>query len=136
MAVTKWLALYLLTLAVFLLLDMLWLAWLARGFYRSQLGALLAPRPVWAAAVVFYLLYVAAILFFVVQPALARHSLAWAAGAGAFLGLVAYATYDLTSLAVMANWPLRLTLVDLAWGTALTATVSGTAWLMGRWFLR
>ena len=84
---------------------MLWLGVVARGFYRRQLGGLLADQVNWAAAIVFYLLYIAGIVFFVTLPAARAGSLARALATGAFFGLVAYATYDLTNLATLKGWP-------------------------------
>jgi uncharacterized membrane protein len=127
------LKLYALTVPVFLLVDFLWLGWVARTFYRSQLGALLRVTPNWTAAILFYLLYVAGILLFVVCPALDRGSLARAGILGGLFGLMAYATYDLTNLATVPGWPLRLVLVDIAWGICLTAIVSVISFAIGRW---
>lgn len=121
------------TLAGFLAIDLVWLAVVARGFYRNQLGFLLAEEPNWAAAVAFYLLFVAGLLVFAIVPGLQAGSAWRALGLGAFLGLVAYATYDLTNLATIKNWPLAVTLVDLAWGAVLSACVSGIGYAAGRW---
>jgi uncharacterized membrane protein len=118
----RFVRLYLLTLLPFVLLDALWLGVVARRFYRAQIGALLARTPNWWAAGVFYLLFVAGIVVFVVAPALERGSpLAAAALAGAFFGLVTYAAYDLTNLATLEGWPVTVTVVDMAWGTLLCA---------------
>ena len=120
---TLWL--YLIALPIFLVIDMIWLVVVARGFYKRQLGALLATRPNWAAAVTFYLLYVLGIVVFASQPA----DNGWQAlGLGSLFGLVAYATYDLTNLATIRDWPVTLVAVDLMWGTALSATVAVTAY--------
>jgi uncharacterized membrane protein len=126
------LKLYLPALVVFLVLDALWLGVVARGFYREQLGDLMRPDVRWGAALLFYLLFIAAVLVFVVLPALERGSLAYAIGMGAFFGLVAYATYDLTNLAVLRGFPAKVAVVDMAWGAAVTAATSGAAFLVGR----
>lgn len=89
----------------------------------------------WIPAVLFYIIYLAGLMFFVVEPALVKHSLMYAVLAGAFFGLVAYATYDLTGLAVIRNWSVLLTVVDLAWGTFLTSSVSGITYLIATSFL-
>jgi uncharacterized membrane protein len=105
-------------------LDGLWLGLVARGFYRQQLGFLMAETPNWAAAVVFYLVYTVGVTVFVVQPAVDASSLGTALWRGALFGLVAYATYDLTNMATVRGWPTLVTIVDLAWGMVLTAAVA------------
>lgn len=124
--------LYLPTLVVFLVLDALWLGVVARGFYREQFGDLMRPDIRWGAALAFYLLFIVAVLVFVVQPALAAGSLGRAVGLGAFFGLVAYATYDLTNLAVLRGFSTTVALVDMAWGAVLTAGTSGAGYLIGK----
>jgi len=124
---------YLVTLFAFLALDALWLGLIAQPFYQAQIGFLMAENPNWLAAGAFYLLYVAGLVFFVVGPALrAGTSPARAALRGAFFGLVAYATYDLTNLATLDRWPLLVTVVDLAWGTLLGALTTLVAVWAGR----
>lgn len=124
---------YFITLFSFLILDGIWLGLIAQPFYQAQVGFLLAKNPNWAAAGVFYLLYVVGLVFFVVEPALrAGTTPARAALRGAFFGLVAYATYDLTNLATMDRWPMALTAVDMAWGTTLGALTT----LIGVWVAR
>ncbi|MFA7332042.1 MAG: DUF2177 family protein [Candidatus Delongbacteria bacterium] len=119
------------TFAAFLVLDLLWLGVLAKGFYRRQIGFLMADSPNWTAALLFYLLFVAGVLVFVVQPGLAAGSLKSTLLRGAFFGLVSYAAFDLTSQAVLKDWPVALTVVDLAWGAVLTASVSAVGYLIG-----
>lgn len=115
---------YLLAMAVFLLLDLVWLGVVAQDLYDRQLGDLLAEEPNVAAAFVFYALFVAGLLLFVVRPALEIGSGRDALVRGAAFGLVTYATWDLTSLAVIEGFPVTIAVVDMAWGTALAATVS------------
>jgi uncharacterized membrane protein len=115
---------FLATLAAMAVLDGLWLGLVARGFYRQQLGFLMAESPNWAAAVVFYLVYTIGVTVFVVQPAVDASSLGTALWRGALFGFVAYATYDLTNMATVRGWPTLVTVVDLAWGTVLTAAVA------------
>lgn len=115
--------------------DGLWLSVVANKFYRSQIGSLLMDKPNMAAAVLFYVIYVVGIVAFVLSPALDKQSWHYAIGMGALFGFVAYATYDLTNLATLKNWPITLVVVDLVWGTLLTATVSGIAyWVMRTWW--
>lgn len=116
---------YLVTTGVFLLIDIAWLALIAPKLYKANIGHLMADKPNLPAAGVFYLLYIAALLFFVIDPALVKGSAWQAVWTGAFLGLVMYATYDLTNLATLKDWPLKITAIDLAWGTFITAATSG-----------
>lgn len=115
---------YVVAAAVFCVLDGIWLGVVAQPLYDDRLGALLAPEPNLAAAVVFYALFVAGLVFFVVDPALRAGSVRRAAAAGAFFGLVTYATWDLTNLAVLRDFPVSLVPIDLAWGAVLSATVA------------
>ena len=128
--------LYLLTLAIFFLIDMIWLGLVAKNFYRQQLGGMLSPTVNWPAAILFYLLFIAGLLTFVILPALAKGGALQALWQGAFFGLVAYATYDLTNLATLRGWPLRVTVVDLIWGAALGGLVSWCGTLAGRWLFK
>ena len=129
----RMLSLYGLTGLVFLAVDLVWLGFVARGFYRAQLGHLLRTDVLWPAALVFYAVYIAGILVFAVLPALDAGSLTRALALGALLGLVAYATFDLTALALLRDFPASLVAVDLAWGTALTSGVAASGYVIGRW---
>lgn len=104
-------------------------------FYRRELGELMADSTNWAAAFAFYLLFVVGIVLFAVNPAVQKDSLGWSIGMGFLFGLITYATYDLTNLATLAGWPLRVTLVDLVWGGVLSASVSLVGYLAGTSFL-
>ncbi|NLI47437.1 MAG: DUF2177 family protein [Acidobacteria bacterium] len=119
-----WLKRYGLALTVFLVLDAVWLGVVARTFYRQQIGFLLAESPNWYAAGVFYLLFIAGLVHFVVSPAAREGAPGRGTLRGAFFGLVTYATYDLTNMATVARWPLAVTLVDLAWGAAVAAATA------------
>jgi uncharacterized membrane protein len=115
------------SLVVLCFCDGVWLGVLARDFYAARLGALLLPEPNWVAAALFYPLYVGGLLVFCVRPALAAGSWRLGIGRGAFFGLVAYATYDLSNLATLRGWPVAVTIADIAWG----AWVSSVATLAG-----
>lgn len=104
---------------------MVWLGVVAKDVYRAQIGTLLRPDVRWSAAIVFYLLFLAGLVFFVIEPAMQKHSWSDAMLRGAFFGLVAYATYDLTNLAVMKQWTVLVTIVDMVWGAILAAVVTG-----------
>jgi uncharacterized membrane protein len=128
--------LYLLTLVVFFVIDMIWLGVVAKGFYRRQLGALMDPKVNWAAAMLFYLLFIMGLQVFAVRPALVAGFPLQALFYGALLGLISYATYDLTNLATLKDWPLVVTVVDLIWGTVLGGVVSFISALLGRNLLK
>jgi len=135
----SYLAAYAATAAAFLVIDLLWLGVIAKSFYRKGIGHLMADPPDLRAAGVFYLLYPLGVMLFAVAPialvggTVAPADLPWpqAVWAGALFGFFAYATYDLSNMATLRGWPLRLTLVDIAWGAALTAAAAAA----GRWTL-
>ena len=119
---------YLATALVFFGLDFIWLSRVAVNFYRTEIGGILADRPNMLAAGLFYLIYIAGIVYFAVHLALERQSLPVALINGALLGLIAYGTYDMTNLATLKNWPVNLTIVDMTWGTVLTAVAAGAGY--------
>jgi len=125
--------LYGISFLAFLLIDMVWLGVIARGFYRKHLGYLLAPSPNWLAAVLFYLLFVGGVVFFVVMPGLEQGSWKVVLFRGALFGLITYATYDLTNLATVKDWPMIVTFVDMIWGTVLSMSVGLVAYMAGIW---
>lgn len=116
--------LYLVALPVFLAIDMIWLTLVAKNFYNEKLGYLMNKNPNLLAAFVFYLIFIAGLVFFVITPALDKKMWINALLFGAFFGLVTYATYDLTNLATVKNWPFIITVIDLIWGTVVSAAVS------------
>ena len=116
--------LFAIALPVFFAIDMVWLGLVAKGFYRAQIGGLMKPDINWIAAIVFYLIFIAGLVVFVISPAVEKGSWTHALLFGALFGLVCYATYDLTNLALAKDWPLLVTIVDLAWGAVLAASVS------------
>jgi uncharacterized membrane protein len=127
---------YAATAIVFLALDAVWLTTMADRLYRPALGRLMLERFEMAPAVAFYLVYIVGVLVFAVLPGLESRRWTTSLGLGALLGLVAYATYDLTNQATLRGWPWRVTIVDLCWGTFVTATAAAagcriTEWLAG-----
>lgn len=118
------LKLYGIALPVFFAIDMIWLGLIAKDFYRGQIGSLMKGDINWTAAILFYLLFIVGLVFFVIAPAVEEGSWSYALAIGAFFGFITYATYDLTNLATLKDWPLTVTLVDMAWGSALGASVS------------
>lgn len=123
--------LYLLTVPVFFAIDMLWLGVIAKDFYQDKLGHLLGEVN-WVAAIIFYLLFIVGILVFAVVPALQTGSVQKVIFLGAFFGLLTYATYDLTNLATLKEWPLLVTVVDMVWGMVLSGSVATVSFFIGR----
>jgi uncharacterized membrane protein len=130
-----YLKLYLIILIAFFAIDMIWLGLVARAFYREHLGFLLAPNTNWIAAIIFYLLFILGILVFVVVPGLEDNSLKTTLLRAALFGIVTYATYDLTNLATVKDWPVLVTIVDMIWGTVLSVTVSLVSFGAGKWLV-
>ena len=124
MNMAKHLKIYGLTLVVFFLVDIVWLAFISTKLYEDQIGFLLKDDVNWLAAALFYLLYIAGLVFFVIRPSIEQKSVRYALLTGGFFGLVTYATYDLTNLATLNDWPIFITVVDLLWGTFLNATTA------------
>lgn len=114
---------------VFFVLDFIWLSQVALQFYSSRLGDLLLEKPNIGAAAIFYLMYVAGIVIFAVSPALRADSIWTALMFGALFGFFAYATYDMTNYATLKNWPLTVVIVDITWGTCLTALSAAAGYL-------
>jgi uncharacterized membrane protein len=133
---TRYILLWLVTIPVFFLIDLVWLGVVARDFYRSQIGSLMADPIVWWAAILFYLLSIAGIILFAVAPAIDARRWTRALALGAAFGFFTYMTYDLTNLATLAAWPVTLVVVDIAWGTVLSGTVATVSYLVGTRVLR
>lgn len=124
--------LYLIALPVFFAIDMVWLGLVAKNFYSQQIGYLMKTNVNWIAAVLFYLLFIAGVVYFVLTPALEKNSLSVALWSGALFGLMTYATYDLTNLATIKDWPLLVTVVDLIWGMTLSTLVAGVSFTIAK----
>jgi uncharacterized membrane protein len=125
---------YLLTMVVFFVIDLFWLGLIAKNIYRKYLGSLMSDTVNWAAAILFYLLFIAGIFVFVIYPSLEKQSATRALLLGAFFGLICYATYDLTNYATMKGFPLNMVIVDLIWGTTLTSIVSISGYYITKHF--
>ena len=115
---------------LFFAIDMVWLVLVANKFYTKQLGELKTNKINWFAAGLFYVLFLAGLTYFVIQPSVAMNSIVNAVVGGALFGLVCYATYDLTNLATLKNWPKLVTVVDLVWGTVISLAVSALTVLL------
>ena len=124
MSITKLLISYALTFVVFFIVDMAWLGFIAKDMYKKYLGDLLSEQVNWAAAIVFYLLFIVGIFIFAILPSVEKNSWVSALTLGALFGFFTYATYDLTNLATLKGWPLTIVFIDIIWGSVLTAIVS------------
>ncbi len=132
----QFLKVYALTLVIFFLVDIVWLGVISKKLYKEYLGHLMAPNVNWAAALVFYFLFIAGLVFFVIMPAIEKGDLMYAITVGAFFGLITYGTYDLTNLATLKDWPLNITIIDLIWGTFLNAATSGITYFVATSLLK
>jgi uncharacterized membrane protein len=124
---------YLLTLLVFLAVDFLWLGFIAKRFYQRYLGNFFSEEVNWAAAFLFYLLFIFGMMVFVIYPAINANTVMHALLLGMLYGLVTYATYDLTNLALLKGWPLKIVVVDILWGIVLSGIVSTAGYRMTKW---
>ena len=120
----NYIKIYLIALAVFVLVDGVWLGFIAKKLYQKEIGFLLSSNPNWLAAIIFYLLFLVGLVYFVLNPAIEKESIKTLLISGALFGLITYATYDLTNLATIKDWPLKVTIIDLIWGTSLSTLVS------------
>ena len=121
---TKYIGVYMAVFLSMFLVDMLWLRVIAESWYQEGMGELLSGSPNLLAAAAFYLLFPVGLMIFAVLPGASQTSLFRAVGMGALFGFFAYATYDLTNLAVVKNWPLGLSILDMAWGTVVSGVAS------------
>jgi uncharacterized membrane protein len=133
MQISRILLTYAVSVPIFFVIDMIWLGVIARGFYRKALEPLLAQNINWTAAILFYFLFLAGILIFALLPGLEKRSLGHTMLMAALFGFIAYATYDLTNLATLRDWPVTLSIVDMIWGSFLsTSTATITYLIMSR----
>lgn len=121
---TNIIKLYLISLFIFFALDMIWLSLISKKFYQHQIGFLMKTNINIAAVILFYLIFILGLVIFVIEPSILKHSILNALILGLLFGLVTYATYDLTNLATIKNWPTIVTVIDLLWGSAASAAVS------------
>ncbi|QWD10445.1 DUF2177 family protein [Polynucleobacter paneuropaeus] len=129
----KYFLLYLAFLVALVSIDLVWLLGIAKNVYRDEMGSLMATEPKLLAGLAFYVLFALGALIFVVIPALSKQSLSHALLYGALFGFFCYMTYDLTNLAVIRDFPSRLAFIDIAWGSLVTAGVSGLIYKLGEW---
>ncbi len=133
-----WAKLYLLTIPIFFVIDIIWIGFIAKNFYWGNMGSILKSSNEinWPAALVFYMLYIAGIIFFAVSPHLSTGTLSNVLLYGALFGFITYATYDLTNLATLKGFPLKVALVDMVWGTVLGGSVASLSFLIGKWLMK
>lgn len=115
---------YIIALIVFFAIDLVWLGVIAKNLYSSEIGFIMSDKPNWIVAVIFYMIFIVGLVFFVINPAVEKNSWTYALFAGMFFGFITYATYDLTNLATLKDWPLKVTIIDLIWGSSICGTVS------------
>ncbi|QWE28285.1 DUF2177 family protein [Polynucleobacter sp. AM-7D1] len=127
----KYLAVYFSFLLSFVIIDFIWLLGIAKNLYRDDMGSLMASEPKLLAGLGFYILYALGASIFVILPAISKQSWLYAVQYGALFGFFCYMTYDLTNLAVIRDFPMRLAFVDIAWGSAVTAVSAGLAYWLG-----
>ena len=119
---------YLLTAVVFFAIDLTWMGLISKNFYRKYLGGFLSDTVNWTAAFVFYALFIIGIFIFSILPAVEKNSFSHAVIMGGLFGFFTYATYDLTNLATLKNWPLTIVYIDIIWGTILTGLVAAAGY--------
>lgn len=126
--------LYLISFIVFFAIDLIWLGLLAKNLYREQLGSLMSDEIKWQPAILFYGLYIAGLVFFAVLPGFTDGSSILTLLYGLFFGLVCYATYDLTNLATLKNWPTKIAVYDILWGAFSSGLTSFITFWIGSWW--
>lgn len=127
--VLDFLLLFAVAFGVFIVVDLVWLVVIARKLYKKYLGYIMTDKVRWGAALIFYVIFIAGLVFFAIMPA---SNALMAMLYGGLLGFLGYATYDLTNLATLKGWPIAVTIIDLIWGTSLGAVVSVLTFLIVR----
>lgn len=125
-----WLAYFAVTFVVFMGIDLIWLGFVAKNIYSKYLGYLMAPQVNWLAAMVFYVIFIIGVLYFVIAPSLVDRDFTQLVIRAMLFGFITYATYDLTNLATVRDWPITITIIDLIWGTTLSTSVSVISYLI------
>lgn len=115
---------YIMALIVFLIIDAFWLGFIAKNLYQKGIGHLMAANPNFVAATIFYVIFLAGLVYFVIAPGIEANNVQQVMLAGALFGAITYGTYDLTNLATLKSWPINITIIDIIWGTFLATFVS------------
>ena len=121
---------FIITFIVFMTIDLIWLGVVAKKLYNKYLGYIMTKNINWIAAVIFYVIFVIGLLLFVIYPAMAKNSVQYIIIYGMAYGFITYATYDLTNLATLKDWPIEITIIDLIWGTTLSTLTSYFSYLI------
>ncbi len=127
---------YLITFIVYFTIEMVWLGLLARKIYEKHLGYLMADKPNLMVSLIYFIIVVWGLIFFAIYPALTKSSLSYAIIAGALFGFMTYATYSMTNLATLKDWPLFITLIDVSWGTVLNSLTAGLSFYIIKMFIK
>lgn len=127
---------YLIAFVVFFAIDIVWLGFVAKNLYNQHLSHLMADSTNWVAAIIFYALFIGGLMFFAINPALEKNSIAYAFLVGGLFGFMTYSTYDMTNLATLKDWPLLITVIDITWGTVLNAMTAGISFYVINLFVK
>lgn len=131
----KFLIVYFITFVVFIVIDLIWLGFIAKNLYQDQIGFIMSKKPNWTAAIIFYLIFIFGLVYFVINPALESQSMMDALLRGMLFGFITYSTYDLTNLATLEGWPIKITIIDLIWGTSLGGLVASISYFFSQFFV-
>lgn len=123
---------YIITFLVFLVIDFVWLGFVAKDIYRNKIGFIMKDNFNMSAALIFYIVFIIGLMFFVINKAVVMGSWQYALFAGMFFGVITYSTYDMTNLATLKDWPISLTVIDIIWGTVLNGATS----LISYWIIK
>lgn len=135
LTLAQYIGVYALSVPVFFAIDMVWLVLVARTFYKSQIGHLLSDTVNWPVAIAFYLLFLVGLSIFAIAPALESKNMMHALLYGSLFGFFTYMTYDLTNWSTLRDWPAFVSIVDIAWGTVLSASVAGATYFLASVFV-
>ena len=111
----------LLAALIFLIIDVIWLSFAVKSFYRPNIGHLLLDKPVMWASAMFYIVYVFGLGVIIIEPSLNFEDTIKFLFKVFIFGLVAYGTYNLTNMATVKGWSVSVVFVDMLWGGSLTA---------------
>lgn len=132
MTVINFLKIYFIVVPIFFIIDLTWLGVIAKDLYQKYMGHLMRPVPNWPVAVLFYLLFIVGLVIFAISPAIRNNSWSYALLYGALFGFFTYMTFDLTSLAVLKDWPWKIVIIDIIWGVVLSSSVSVAAYFIAK----
>lgn len=126
----NYIKMYIIAFFVFLIIDAVWLGIISKNLYKKELGHLMSKKPNFIAAGLFYLLFLVGLVYFVINPSIINNDLPKLFISSGLFGLITYSTYDLTNLATLKDWSLKITIIDLIWGTTLSILVSYLTYLL------